>query len=171
MKQFLQLNKLAQQLAAAMLVFVSRLHFLPANVSPLGSYGFFGNPFFFLISVVSFDLFVKGVYPGVFFTYLGFAAYPLLSKLAGSSLKKQITFLPLASFLFFLLSNLGVWWYWYDHTFAALLICYGLAVPFYARTLLSDLFFGYGYLTVTHFKTVSAKMAACRPILEQIVLR
>jgi hypothetical protein len=100
----------------------------------------------FLLSI----FFVKGIYPGFWLTYIGFAFYPILGKFAEKSLRKQVVFLPAASFLFFAFSNLGVWWYWYDHTFAKLLICFAAAVPFYARTLASDLAFGYSFLVLKH---------------------
>lgn len=150
MKQSAQQSKFFRQVATASTVFVSRLGALPANVSPVGSYGFFGHPVLYLAIIVAFDLFVKGLYPGVFFTYVGFAMYPLLGRIAGTSLHKRIALLPLASFLFFVFSNFGVWWYFYDRTLANLLICYTLALPFYGRTLLSDLTFGYGYLIWKH---------------------
>jgi hypothetical protein len=118
----------------------------------LGSFGFFGHPVLFGISILAFDLLVKGIYPGFWLTYLGFACYPLLGWLAQGSVRKQLLLLPMASFLFFLLSNLGVWWYWYDHTFEKLLVCYALAVPFYSRTLLSDICFGYGYLLLRQLR-------------------
>jgi len=141
--------KQSKQFLLACGVFVSRLSILPPNFRPLGSFGFFGsNPLFFFASIVAFDLLVKGLYPGFEFTYLGFAAYPLLGWLARRSFKRQALLLPAASFAFFLLSNLGVWWYWYDHTLAELALCYTLALPFYQRTLIGDLVFGYGYLAV-----------------------
>jgi hypothetical protein len=146
MKQSAQQSKIFRQVVTASTVFASRLGALPANVSPVGSYGFFGNPVLYMAIIIGFDLFVKGLYPGVFFTYIGFAMYPLLGKVAGASLHKRVALLPLASFLFFIFSNLGVWWYFYDRTVASLLMCYTLALPFYGRTLLSDLTFGYGYL-------------------------
>jgi len=144
-----KLNKLnSKSFTAAIAVFVSRLGYLPANVSPLGSFGFFGkNNWLFFTIIILFDWLVGGFYPGFWMTYLGFAMYPLLGKLAKNTRSKLIL-LPLASFSFFLLSNLGVWWYWYPHTWAGLTTCYLLSVPFYKRTLVGDLIFGYGYLVV-----------------------
>ncbi len=151
MKLFGQANKFFFSLSTAVIVFVSRLGFLPANISPLGSFGFFGQPVLYASTILAFDIFVKGLYPGFWITYLGFAAYPLLGKFSQHNLKKQVLYLPAASFLFFLISNFGVWWYWYDHTFSGLMTCYLLAIPFYTRTLIGDLLFGYGYLIVRHF--------------------
>lgn len=143
-----------KQVITAFGVFVSRLNVLPANVSPLGTFGFFGNPVLFGISIIAFDLFVKGLYPGFLFTYVGFACYAVLGYLAKNKLKRQLVLLPFASFLFFLISNFGVWWYWYDRTAADLLLCYTLALPFYSRTLIGDLFFGYSYLVVINLNTL-----------------
>jgi len=168
MKQLQPTTKFLNQVIASVSIFISRLGVLPANISPLGSFGFFSNPLMFGISIVAFDVLVKGIYPGFWLTYLGFAAYPLLGYLARNNLDKQIVFLPLASLLFFLLSNLGVWWYWYDHTFAKLILCYTLALPFYTRTLLGDLVFGYGYLIVKHFQTIKNKLTVTLTTLKCI---
>ncbi|MBP7842859.1 hypothetical protein KA017_02550, partial [Candidatus Woesebacteria bacterium] len=164
MKQLQQTSILKQTLAVA-LVFISRLNILPANISPLGSFGFFGNPILFAVSIVAFDLLVKGIYPGFWLTYVGFASYAVLGRLSKNSLKRQLVLLPFASFLFFLLSNLGVWWYWYDHTLAGLLLCYSLAVPFYSKTLIGDLFFGYGYLVFSNINLIN------RGVVSRIILR
>jgi len=134
---------------AAILVFFSRLRVLPANFSPLGSFGFFSqNWLLFFVSIFIFDAFVGGFYQGWELNYLGFLMYPLLGRLANQKLHRQLVLLPTASVLFFILSNLGVWWYWFPHTVEGLLACYTLALPFYRHTLLSDLVFGYGYLAV-----------------------
>lgn len=141
-----------REILATVATFISRFNVLPANISPLGSVGFFGNPFLFAISILAFDFVFKGIYPGFLFTYLGFAFYPLLgwiarrNQSANQNTYKQILALPLASLLFFLFSNFGVWVYWYEHTWQQLIVCYTLAVPFYARTLMGDLTFGYGYI-------------------------
>lgn len=133
----------------AVVVFVLRLHVLPPNVSALGAYGFFGNSIsLFFFNILVFDYLVGGHYKGYLFTYLAFLAYPLFSKSAQNSTKKQVLYLPLASFVFFLVSNFGVWLYWYPHTIDGLLKCYLLALPFYRNTLIGDLVFGWGYLVV-----------------------
>lgn len=141
-----KLQSLSSSLITAGLVFVSRLGYLPANISPLGSYGFFGKKkWLFFTIIVLFDWKVGGFYPGFWITYLGFAMYPLLGKIAKNTTQK-LFFLPVASFLFFLISNLGAWWYWYPQNWQGLTSCYLLALPFYTRSLLGDLVFGYGYI-------------------------
>lgn len=136
-----------KRLFVALAVFASRLRILPANFSPLGSFGFFGrSPLLYFASIVAFDHFIGGRYPGFLWTYLGFALYPLLGWYARRHWQRQVLLLPLASFGFFLFSNLSSFWYFYPHTLEGLLLCYTLALPFYLRTLSGDLFFGYGYL-------------------------
>lgn len=125
---------------------VARLGFFPANISPLGSVGFYGRQWpVFLLGIVLFDTLWGGFYRGFWMTYLGFLAYPLAGQLTRHSPRWQLLALPVASLSFFLLSNLGVWWYWYPHTLAGLWLCFTLALPFYTRTLGGDLLFGYGY--------------------------
>lgn len=149
MKKLAKLS--SKSIGAAAAVFISRLGYLPANISPLGSFGFFGQKSgLFFATIILFDWLVGGFYPGFWVTYLGFAMYPLLGKLARNT-RLKIILLPLASFSFFLISNFGVWWYWYPHTWAGLASCYLLAVPFYKKTLMGDLMFGYGYLLVKKY--------------------
>lgn len=148
-----------KQFIAAALALISRIDVLPANVSPLGSYGFFGNPVLYAVSILIFDLVIKGTYAGFLFTYLGFAMYPLLGYFTRMQPRMQLIALPTASFLFFLISNFGVWWHWYDRTWQDLMLCYGLALPFYTRTLASDLVFGYGVLALRHARSLREKMA------------
>lgn len=154
MKHF---KSLLHKIIAALGVFISRLGFLPPNFSPMGSFGFFGgNVWLYLILILGFDYFIGGFYMGAIFTYLGFLMYPLLGKIAGTNIKKQASLLPLASVSFYLLSNFGSFWFFYPHTLAGLMTCYIVAVPFYSRTLVSDLVFGWGYMLVkaVHTKTL-----------------
>lgn len=140
-------------------VFLSRLHVLPANVSAVGSFGFFGNPLLYLLSIIAFDVLVGGFYTGFWFTYLGFAMYPLLGLLAKKQPQRAWLLLPVASFLFFAISNFGSWYYFYPRTAAGFVFCYSLAIPFYARTVIGDLGFGYSYLffkSARGVKTINA---------------
>jgi len=153
----------------ALITFISRLGFLPANLSPVGSLGFFNKSLWPLILVtLGFDLWHGGFYSGFGWTYLGFFGYWLMGQLVRGSQKeksrvgklfakiglkslaaKQLAFLPLASFLFFAFSNFGVWLGWYPHTLEGFITCYTLAIPFYRNTLLGDLVFGWGWLVLT----------------------
>lgn len=137
-------------------IFASRTwQLLPANINPLGSFGFYSqNTLAFLVSFIAFDWLVGGFYPGFWLTYLGFACYPLFGWLADTWQKNTGSFLPMiwllptASFSFFIISNAGVWWYWYPRSLEGLITCYTLALPFYSRTLAGDLLFGWGYLAL-----------------------
>jgi len=132
-----------QKILAGLGVLFSRFIKILPNFSLVGSFGFFqSNLVLFFAQIVVFDLFFGGVYTGFYFTYLGFFGYWLLGRLAGNKIKRQVLMLPLASFLFFFISNLGVWWFWYERTLSGLMTCYVLALPFYRNTLLGDLFFG-----------------------------
>lgn len=147
------LHTSAKHYLATFLVFVSRFANLPANFSPVGSFGFFSNnPILFAATIVLYDYLQGSFYKGFIFTYLGFAVYYLLGRVASASTKRQVVLLPLASFLFFLLSNLGVWWFWFPQTLEGLIACFVAALPFYQNTFLSDLFFGYSYLLVKYLK-------------------
>ena len=138
--------------AGAILVFLSRFNWLPVNFSPVGSFGFW-TPHWWLygLSIIVFDVVKGGFYPGFLITYLGFAGYWVLGRGAGQSWRRQALFLAMASFWFFLISNLGVWWYWYPHSWQGLWQCYWLALPFYRNTMMGDLLFGYSVLVIKNF--------------------
>jgi hypothetical protein len=148
------MKQLKNNLIAALGVLVTRLaKILPANFTPLGSFGFFSSqPIFYFMSIVLFDYFFGGFYSGQAWVYLAFTTYPILGYLSRGQIKKQLFLIPLASFLFFLISNFGVWLNWYPKNLQGLFQCYLLALPFYVRTLVGDLVFAYGYLLLKQFK-------------------
>lgn len=156
----MKIKRFAQQLFSSSLVLASRFIGLPANFSPIGSYGFFGkNAFFFFAIIIIHDHLKGGFYPGFWLTYIGFALYIVLGKLAGENMKKRLFFLPIASLLFFLFSNLGVWWYWYPHSLQSLFTCYLVALPFYRNTFLGDVIFGYGILALQSLRKHSVQFS------------
>lgn len=149
---FNKAHTIFNKITLSFLVFCSRFIKIMPNFSMVGSFGFFQENFLiFMIQIFVYDLFVSGLYSGFIFTYLGFASYWLLGRLAKNSIKKQVLLLPTASFLFFLFSNLGVWWYWYPRNLVGLTSCYSLALPFYRNTLFGDLFFGGSILLIKKF--------------------
>ncbi len=138
-----------KQLFATIGLLISRMIGLPANFSPMGAAGIFGAPLPFMVSVIIFDAAWGGLYYGFWWTWLGFACYPLLGVVAKRvNLMGRLALVPAASIGFFLLSNFGSFWYWYPHTWDGLTWCYTLALPFFMRTLAGDVFFGYGYLLI-----------------------
>ena len=149
MKKFSSNTQLiAKSFVQTVFLVLSRLITFAPNFSPLGSFGFFSsNILSFFASILLFDYFIGGTYKGSLFTYAGFLMYWILGRLAKTD-KQKLLLLPLSSLLFFLVSNFGVWWYWYDHSLSSLATCYLLAVPFYRNTLLGDVVFGYGYMGV-----------------------
>jgi len=64
----------------------------------------------------------------------------LLITLLGSRLNWKA--MPLASFLFFVVTNFGVWLQgWYAMTLKGLVECYVMALPFYRNSILGDAFY------------------------------
>ena len=87
------------------------------------------------------DPFLGGFSIATPFVYLSF----LINVWMGRQLRdsenplKIGAFAVISSVQFFLISNFGSWVGYYAHTWAGLASCYTLAIPFYARTLVSDL--------------------------------
>lgn len=155
------LKKMMIRIQLAGLVLSSRFAALAPNFSPVGALGFYQpGVISFIVSILVHDLIRGGFYHGFWLTYLGFGAYYLLGYLAKDSWKKKALLLPVASLTFFLISNFGVWLYWYPHSFSSLITCYLVAIPFYRNTLLSDLIFGYSALVLT--QAIPGIMRACQ---------
>ena len=87
------------------------------------------------------DPFLGGFGIATPFVYLSFLINVWIGRhLRNSERPIQIgTAAVISSVQFFLISNFGSWVGYYAHTWAGLASCYTLAIPFYARTLASDL--------------------------------
>ena len=120
----------------------------PPNFSPVTAIALFGGLNFndkrVAFSIPLLILFLSDLIIGIslinLFVYLGFISVVLL----GSKVK-SIKFgnILLASFLFFLISNFGVWILGYPKNLEGLLLCYTMAIPFFGYSIAGDLFFGY----------------------------
>ncbi|MEX0964377.1 MAG: DUF6580 family putative transport protein [Pseudohongiellaceae bacterium] len=157
---FKQLLLHREVLFLLLLVVISTVLPHPANVTPIGALGLFAGTYvrkqgFLLLPVAAAllaDLSTVGVYSVLimFFVYTGH----LVSALCGRYLVRDralVTHLPVAviaaSVGFYLVSNLGAWWVYQAHTWAGLVECYTLGLPYLLRTFFGNvlycaLFFG-----------------------------
>lgn len=141
--------------ALALVVFgvVMRLVPHPANLAPVGAIALFGGAVLprklgwwlpLAIMIVS-DIFFLGLYQGVAFTWLGFLCVALFGmSLRGQSNWLRIPFGALgAAVIFFVVSNFGVWLQgqMYALSWAGLVQCYEMALPFFRNTLVGDLLY------------------------------
>ena len=104
---------------------------------------------------------IIGVYPGIAFTWLGMA----LIALVGWRLREKRNFKNvagmslLASVVFFVVSNLGVWILGrlYPLTLQGLMDCYVMAIPFFKNTLISTVV--YSLLLILGYEKVVVRRA------------
>ncbi|MBX3422908.1 MAG: hypothetical protein KF752_15245 [Pirellulaceae bacterium] len=85
-----------------------------------------------------------GFHASMLFVYLGMAIYVGLGAWAGNQIRTT-RLLPaalLGSLAFFMITNLGAYFAFYPKTWAGLVDCYTLAIPFYRYTIAGDLLFG-----------------------------
>ncbi len=162
---------------------VSRLFPHPPNFAPMTALALFAGTIFrsrwmgigyilgmmFLSDVLLELVFGFGFHSGMPVVYGSL----LLITLLGSVLRRHFHFLAIAgttllsSALFFLLTNLGVWWFsgMYPHTVEGLALCYTVAIPFFHNALAGDivfaaLFFGSYAYALSHFSALRASANA-----------
>jgi hypothetical protein len=130
---------------------LARLAPHPWNFAPVGSISLFGGARLrglqaFLLPLVLMaitDPVLGGYSVATPFIYLSF----LITVWIGRRL--QLTENPwrigaaslASSILFFALSNFGTWLGWYPHTWTGFTTCYVMAIPYFGRTLASDLIY------------------------------
>ena len=144
------INNINQNLVFIIIFFgiLSRILPLPPNFSPVIAITLFGSLYFqgknlaFIapISIILISDLILGFTPNIN-TYLPLIFVYFFSRKIN---KMSILNLFIASLIFFLTSNFGVWLLsnWYPKSFAGLIMCYEAALPFFRNTLLSTLLFG-----------------------------
>ena len=115
-----------------------------------------------LISMLLSDAFI-GFYKNMFFVYLSlifivYIFYKISSKI---NFKNLFIFSIFGSFIFYLISNYGVWYFGglYEKDFNGLIKCYFLAIPFFKNTLISTIIFSYAafFANSLHIKNYKTK--------------
>lgn len=110
-----------------------------------------------IISFFITDLFI-GFHSLTLFTWGSVIIIGFVSKFFISTMISRISGSLLGAFIFFVLTNFGVWIFGnYDFTINGLLLCYTLALPFFAHSLISTFIFSSlieGILKINFIKTL-----------------
>jgi hypothetical protein len=139
----------------SIILFAAVMRLLPhyPNFTPVAAIALFGGAHFskrwlaFLVPLLA--LFVSdmiiGFHSFMLPVYLSFGLVVLLGGLLKGRIRPVTVIAGSlgASLLFFLITNFAVWIGspYYPQTFAGLLSCYGMAIPFYHSGMLGDLFY------------------------------
>ena len=147
-------------LSFVLIAALTRLVPHPPNFAPITAMSLFAGAYFTrkqlafivpLLAMLISDLFL-GFYTISIFVYLSFALITWMGQQKNRVTPKLVL---LGSVLFFLISNLGVWLLYYPKTIDGLLTCFTLAIPFFATSLMGDIF--YSIVLVFGFSAVSKR--------------
>lgn len=156
-------NKVEMKVVFGLVVvaLLTRLLPHPPNFAPITSIALFTGFHFVnkrlalfipLICMFLTDL-ILGVHSLMPIIYLSFVLISMIGLKAKSlSLGTVLS----ASSLFFIVSNLGVWYFYYPLTWAGLSSCFILAIPFFINALMGDLF----YTSVLQFSFSKLKQSS-----------
>lgn len=142
--------------AAILIAAISRLFPHIPNFTPIASMALFGGVYLdkrlsllipliamFLSDIAMQLVFGWGFHNTMIYVYVSFC----LTSLIGMMVRLNITFLSIAagsiisSIMFFIITNFGVWASGADSSIVGLQSTYLLGIPFFAPTLLGDMFF------------------------------
>ena len=141
-------------LAVGLVVLGVVMRLLPhiPNIAPVGAVALFGGAilprryaWWLPLAIMAVSDLLIGFYDGILFNWAGFLAVGLLGmSLAKASMTRRLAVGVLGGgLLFYLVSNFGVWLQGglYAHTWAGLVECYTMALPFLRNTLVGDLLY------------------------------
>ena len=131
----------------------------PPNFTSLIALSFYVPAIFGVryISIVILSFAITDLYFGfhstILFTWGSVILIGLISNYFNVSILKRVFGSLTGAFLFFLLSNFGVWVSgYYGLTLEGLIECYIMAIPFFGYTLISTIFFSVIFETIIFFK-------------------
>ena len=122
----------------------------PVNVTPVAAIALFAGTYLnkkyalwvpLAIMIIS-DLFI-GLHDVILYTWGSF----VLVAIVGTWLRKNKNLLNIgrasvaSSFLFFIITNFGVWLHWYPRDVQGLVKCFAMALPFYRNAFVGDILF------------------------------
>lgn len=147
------------------LAILSRLVPHPPNFAPITGIALFSskklNNKLFSVFLPIIPLFISDLFIGIsfinIFVYLSFILIYFLGSISPKIDAKTVF---LSSVMFFILTNLGVWYLGYPKNMEGLISCFTLAIPFFVNTILGDLFYSFilfrSYKAAEKIKFISA---------------
>lgn len=140
------------------LLIASRLIPHISNFTPVFAIGLFSytlykkNSLSFVLPILGmlFTDLIIGFYQNVWAVYLSMVIAIVVSNLINTN-KKQITILSRslsAPTIFFILSNLSVFFVWYPFSFEGFVSCYVNAIPFYGYSIASTLIYSFVFYSL-----------------------
>ena len=147
------------------LAVLSRLVPHPPNFAPITGIALFSskkiNNKLFSVCLPIIPMFISDLFIGIsfinIFVYLSFIIIHFLGSI---SPKIHVNTVFLSSVIFFILTNLGVWYLGYPKNIEGLITCFTVAVPFFVNTILGDLFYSFilfrSYKFAEKIKLISA---------------
>ena len=120
----------------------------PPNFTPITALALFGGTTFknkwLGISLPLIAMGLSDVYLGFYgISYWVYGSFFLISILGTIWKKIRVKNVFIASLIFFIITNFGVWLMGYPKTIEGFVLCYTLAIPFFINSLLGDFFFSY----------------------------
>ena len=147
------------------LAVLSRLVPHPPNFAPIAGIALFSSKkinnkllgvFLPIIPLFISDLFIGISFINIF-VYLSFILIYFLGSISPKIDAKTVF---LSSVIFFILTNLGVWYLGYPKNIEGLITCFTLAIPFFVNTIIGDLFYSFilfrSYKSAEKIKFISA---------------
>ena len=147
------------------LAVLSRLVPHPPNFAPITGIALFSskkiNNKLFGVFLPIIPLFISDLSIGISFTNIFvYLSFIMIYFLGSISTKIDVKTVFLSSVIFFILTNLGVWYLGYPKNIEGLITCFTLAIPFFVNTILGDLFYSFilfrSYKAAEKIKFVSA---------------
>ena len=147
------------------LAILSRLVPHPPNFAPITGIALFSskklNNKLFSVLLPIIPLFISDLFIGIsFINIFVYLSYVIIYLLGSISPKIDVKTVFLSSVIFFILTNLGVWYLGYPKNIEGLITCFTLAIPFFVNTILGDLFYSFilfrSYKAAERIKYISA---------------
>src|SRR5210317_538286 len=139
-------NEMKVVFGLVVLALLTRLLPHPPNFAPITSIALFTGYHFtnkrWALFLPLACMFLSDLYLGIHTLMpVIYSAFAFISYLGFKAKSLSFTAVLGASTSFFILSNLGVWYFYYPLTWAGLTSCFVLAIPFFINSLAGDLFY------------------------------